>query len=728
METLTKRYIEIDLKQANMLPTPQFIQQDSNILEFIVKENGVDADLSNIGKIIVNYKRPDNKVISRLINAEGNKVIYEIGQEEMKVHGEGLIEIQFYSLDVLQRISTRVFKINLSQSIGTTGINEDDKNLTILQQLMIEVTELNTQITSLETARESAEAIRQSQELVRESNENGRELAESERAIAENERQENVATALTNIESATLSANTASTNAENQANYAKTQGDYAREKGDIALTNATEAFLATDEAKKATEQAQNLVDTSKHLREYNPTANYVVNNEVRYNGSTWRCMKNNKGIYPSESEYWTLVAQRGVDGTGSVSTVNGKLPDENGNVQITASELGSISYIEAQDLANQAETNAKNASVSKTELGVAGGAAMLNAEGNVIDADGNEVKGAVKSVNGQTGDVTIPVFSGNYDDLNNKPTIPSKTSELLNDSDFETIKGSQEKISAHALQTDVHGLKGKTIALGEKSDASGWNALAIGTQAVSSGDSSLAIGVYAKAKMEWCTALGINAIANGNYSIAIGTEATTNSTNGLAIGYQSTTSGYEAISIGYNAKSLNNFEGTLGNNKNNWIVPGSFSVTGTKNFEIPHPHPDKSHTHVIRHGAVESPTAGDTLYRYQVEATLDGETVEVQLPDYFQYLNKNVDVHVSPHMHFGRAFGYIEGDILKVSCEKVGIYKTLVIGTRNDDHHTVQNWDIKGVEREIGESWMGETQTFEVSEISEVEEIKEVLS
>ena len=27
-------------------------------------------------------------------------------------------------------------------------------------------------------------------------------------------------------------------------------------------------------------------------------------------------------------------------------------------------------------------------------------------------------------------------FSGNYDDLNNKPTIPSKTSQITNDSNF----------------------------------------------------------------------------------------------------------------------------------------------------------------------------------------------------------------------------------------------------------------------------------------------------
>lgn len=210
--------------------------------------------------------------------------------------------------------------------------------------------------------------------------------------------------------------------------------------------------------------------------------------------------------------------------------------------------------------------------------------------------------------------------------------------------------------------------------------------------------------------------------------VAIGRNATANGSS-TSLGAFSKATGSTATAIGYNANAINANEGVLGGNlssaTNVWRVPGSFSVTGTKNFEIPHPNPNKKYTHVIRHGAVESPTTGDTLYRYEVEATVDGETVEVQLPDYFEHLNTNVDVWVNPDAHFGRAYGKVVGDKLLVTCEKVGGYKALVIGTRNDDN--VQDWYIKGVEREIGESWLGETHVFEVDEISEVTEFEEVL-
>ncbi len=106
----------------------------------------------------------------------------------------------------------------------------------------------------------------------------------------------------------------------------------------------------------------------------------------------------------------------------------------------------------------------------------------------------------------------------------------------------------------------------------------------------------------------------------------------------------------------------------------------------------------------------------------------NNETVKIDLPDYFIHLNKNVQLFVTPQGHFGQAYGTLnrEDETLEITCQYAGEYNVLVIGTRNDGHESVQTWDIKGVEREVGESWLGETYAFEVNEIMEVEEIKEV--
>lgn len=152
--------------------------------------------------------------------------------------------------------------------------------------------------------------------------------------------------------------------------------------------------------------------------EYSPSKTYVVNDTVGYNGSSYICIKNTTiGILPTDTNYFNLLSQRGIDGSGSIVTINGKSPDLNGNVQIDANEIGAI---------------------LSSEKGVPNGVARLNENGQVVDSDNVPVSGAVLSVNGQTGKVNLD--------------IPTKTSDLTNDSDYETTTGSQEKAD-NALQS-----------------------------------------------------------------------------------------------------------------------------------------------------------------------------------------------------------------------------------------------------------------------------------
>ncbi|MCM3387352.1 BppU family phage baseplate upper protein [Ureibacillus chungkukjangi] len=58
-----------------------------------------------------------------------------------------------------------------------------------------------------------------------------------------------------------------------------------------------------------------------HKKNWNVATQYVTNNEVEFNGSTWRALRNNKGVTPAEGLDWTLIARKGDDGLGTVNRI-----------------------------------------------------------------------------------------------------------------------------------------------------------------------------------------------------------------------------------------------------------------------------------------------------------------------------------------------------------------------------------------------------------------------
>ena len=127
----------------------------------------------------------------------------------------------------------------------------------------------------------------------------------------------------------------------------------------------------------------------------------------------------------------------------------------------------------------------------------------------------------------------------------------------------------------------------------------------------------------------------------------------------------------------------------------NVCVFGSLSkASGT--FTIDHPNPCKSATHNLHHSFVESPTAGDNLYRFEVEIGEDLQG-EIILPEYYRYLNENSQVWVNPVDNLGRAFGVVNlsATKIKITSSDPGKYNVLVVGTRKDKA-AVEAW--KGVE------------------------------
>jgi hypothetical protein len=85
------------------------------------------------------------------------------------------------------------------------------------------------------------------------------------------------------------------------------------------------------------------------------------------------------------------------------------------------------------------------------------------------------------------------------------------------------------------------------------------------------------------------------------------------------------------------------------------------------------------------HSSIETPTAGDNLYRWTV-VVKNGKAI-IELPSYYKFLNENDMVWVSPVDNFGRAYGVIDNEqkTLTVYADTDGEYNVLLIGTRKDE-------------------------------------------
>lgn len=129
-------------------------------------------------------------------------------------------------------------------------------------------------------------------------------------------------------------------------------------------------------------------------------------------------------------------------------------------------------------------------------------------------------------------------------------------------------------------------------------------------------------------------------------------------------------------------------------------IDGNLAITGALSkgsgtFDIAHPDPSKPEGTRLRHSFVESPTAGDNIYRFKVDVI--HKEASINLPDYFSHLNENPQVWISPVTCLGAAKAFVTGNKVHITVSEDGIYNVLVIGTRKDPF-AIQSWNEKGVE------------------------------
>ena len=189
----------------------------------------------------------------------------------------------------------------------------------------------------------------------------------------------------------------------------------------------------------------------------------------------------------------------------------------------------------------------------------------------------------------------------------------------------------------------------------------------------------------AKAYVGMDSSAGGGLIGAGSYAFSV----TTASTNNLVLGTNST------------------IRATINGSTGAFNIVGALSK-GSGTFDIAHPDPTMPKNARLRHSFVESPTAGDNIYRWQIKVTRENGKFFIKLPKYWTHLNTNPMVWVSSADQPAASFGYVDMKQEKVivQADRVGTYNVLLLGTRKDSLAT-NNWKELGMEyisKGIGEA------------------------
>ena len=69
LETVNIKAIQLDLKKPKLTTIGDFIQNDTNIIKFTLTDNGSVIDLDVIDQILINYKKPNGEIVSRIVTS-----------------------------------------------------------------------------------------------------------------------------------------------------------------------------------------------------------------------------------------------------------------------------------------------------------------------------------------------------------------------------------------------------------------------------------------------------------------------------------------------------------------------------------------------------------------------------------------------------------------------------------------------------------------------------------
>ena len=226
------------------------------------------------------------------------------------------------------------------------------------------------------------------------------------------------------------------------------------------------------------------------------------------------------------------------------------------------------------------------------------------------------------SGNKSLSDLGITNFSGDYNDLSNKPDIPTKTSDLTNDSGFiDSSYHDNTKQDTLVSGTNIKTINNESI-LGEGNiSISGGSSLnnvldgnAIGSaRTIGANDSEgLPLGEYAWAEGQittaygkWSHAEGYNSAAQGNYSHAEGYGTMASSNYSHAEGSITTASGNYSHAEGLGTKASSNCS----------HAQGKYNISDTSN----------EYAHIVGNGNSSIDTSNAHTIDWQGNAWFSGD-------------------------------------------------------------------------------------------------------
>ena len=386
--------INVDTKRRMTSVVPTFKQGDAATLIFRVYDDGVLLNLNNVNSEIT-FTLPNGETLlgnPELVNGE---LVYEFTGLEMIRPGKIITILS------IMRNNTMVSVPPFSCFIFDSMRGEALSYIGILQDLIKETQDLGLNFGGL------AESVAESLELAED------QLEELHQAIQttladintwdgnEQQRVSRENTRVTN-EQSRVSAETTRTQSEN----ARANAENSRTQ---AETNRASTFSNRMQQANTTINEMNTFIENFETYDYSPSTTYDFPNLITYNGSTYMALKQVRGITPTNDKVnYRLIAQRGVDGLGSVSKVNGISPDLNGNVII--------------DVGDSEELNVhKNNTSPQKHI-------------NVVSSIPNDVSnmGILVKVDGSSSDVPAMTTVDEINDKLNSVAVTVKTTDSTN--------------------------------------------------------------------------------------------------------------------------------------------------------------------------------------------------------------------------------------------------------------------------------------------------------